>query len=472
VTGVTAPAGLSLARVTVAAPKRRMDLALPDTMVVGELLPHLLRHAGEDLADEGELNGGWVLRRATGVPLDASRNLVVQGVRDGELLHLVHGRLEWPELAYDDVVEIIAGGARQTGRAWGKAATRRSGFAVAGAVFGLGLIALLLAGPPWLLPAVVGFGLAGCLTAVGVLLSRAFADATAGAVTAASGLPYAFLGGALLVAPGNAPLTDLGVPNLLLGSAALLLFSVLGHTGVAALQRLFMAGIGTSLAGIVAALLCLAGASPAGSAGVTLTIAIGMLPAYPLLASSMGRVPFPELPTRPEEILADPPMPRRTDVFASVARATELLTGMLLATAVVSAAAIAVLLLTDPSRPAIALAAAASAALLLRARLFPSLTQRVPLFASGTAGLGLLGLGISVQADSAGPRLLVLVAIVVAALLVLAAGLVYGRRSPSPYLGRLADIADVVAIIALIPLSSAVLGAFRLIQGLFASIGG
>jgi hypothetical protein len=30
----------------------------------------------------------------------------------------------------------------------------------------------------------------------------------------------------------------------------------------------------------------------------------------------------------------------------------------------------------------------------------------------------------------------------------------------------------VVAIVALIPLSAAVLGAFRLIQGLFASIGG
>jgi type VII secretion integral membrane protein EccD len=449
-----------------------MDLALPDTMLVGELLPHLLRHAGEDLADEGELNGGWVLRRATGVVLDASRNLVVQGVRDGELLHLVHGRVDWPELAYDDVVEIIAAGARQTGRAWGKAATRRSGFAIAGALFGLGLIALLLAGPPWLLPAAVGFALAGCLTAVGILLSRAFADATAGAVAAAAGLPYAFLGGALLVAPADVPLTDLGAPNLLLGSASLLVFSVLGHAGVAALQRLFMAGIGASVAGILAALLCIGGASPAGSAGVTMTIALGMLPAYPLLASSMGRVPFPELPTRPEEILADRPLRRRTDVFASVARATELLTGMLLATAVISAAAMSVLLLADPSLAAIALTVAASAALLLRARLFPSLTQRVHLNASGAAGLGVLALGIAVQADSAGPRLLMLFSIVVAALLVLTAALVYGRRAPSPYLGRLADIADVVAIVALVPLSGAVLGLFRLIQGLFASIGG
>ncbi|MBX6358002.1 MAG: EsaB/YukD family protein, partial [Micromonosporaceae bacterium] len=63
---MTAPGGLSLARVTVAAPNRRMDVALPDTMLVAELLPHLLRHAGDDLADIGDRQGGWVLRRASG----------------------------------------------------------------------------------------------------------------------------------------------------------------------------------------------------------------------------------------------------------------------------------------------------------------------------------------------------------------------------------------------------------------------
>ena len=106
-----------------------MDVALPDTMLVGELLPHLLRHAGEDMADEGERHGGWVMHRATGAALEPNRNLSVQGVRDGELLHLVPGRLDWPELAYDDVVEIIASGARRTGRSWGKLATRRCGLA-------------------------------------------------------------------------------------------------------------------------------------------------------------------------------------------------------------------------------------------------------------------------------------------------------------------------------------------------------
>ena len=146
---MTAPGSISLARVTVAAPQRRIDVALPDGLVVAELLPHLLRHAGEQLADEGETHGGWVLRRATGTTLDPSKSLVGQGVRDGEVLHLAPGRVEWPEFAYDDIVEVIASGSRRTGRTWGNTATRNTGFAAAGAAFAVGLAQVLLSGPPW-----------------------------------------------------------------------------------------------------------------------------------------------------------------------------------------------------------------------------------------------------------------------------------------------------------------------------------
>src|SRR5687767_7890113 len=143
---------MGLARVTVAAPKRRMDVALPDNLLVAELLPHLLRHAGDEVED-ADRNGGWVLRRATGTLLQPTRSLVAQGVRDGELLHLAPRRQEWPELAYDDVVEVIAAGARRAGRSWGQDATRRCGLAVAAVTLALGLPMLVLAGPPWPVPA-------------------------------------------------------------------------------------------------------------------------------------------------------------------------------------------------------------------------------------------------------------------------------------------------------------------------------
>ena len=64
------------------------------------------------------------------------------------------------------------------------------------------------------------------------------------------------------------------------------------------------------------------------------------------------------------------------------------------------------------------------------------------------------------------------VAVNLEAPIVLAAALVYSRRAPSPRVGRLADIVDVLAIMALVPLACAVAGIFQTVQGLFASVGG
>jgi type VII secretion integral membrane protein EccD len=180
----------------------------------------------------------------------------------------------------------------------------------------------------------------------------------------------------------------------------------------------------------------------------------------------------PALPRRPEDIIEDRPLPKRADVFAAVARASELLTGLLLAAAVTSAAATAFLTIVDGGIGAILLTLSAAAALLLRARLFPTPQQRLPLLISGMIGLVLLGLAVLPDARSDGVRLLFLLVLVVIAVVVLVAGLVYSRGAPSPYFGRAADIFDVVAIMALIPLACAVLGVYGAIQGLFASIGG
>ena len=42
-----------LVKVTIAAPHRRIDMALPERSPVAEIVPGLLRHAGDGLADEG-----------------------------------------------------------------------------------------------------------------------------------------------------------------------------------------------------------------------------------------------------------------------------------------------------------------------------------------------------------------------------------------------------------------------------------
>lgn len=467
---MTAPAGVGLARVTVVAPTRRMDVALPEDILVAEALPNLLQHAGESAADDGEQHGGWVLRRATGTALEPARNLVSQGVRDGEVLHLVPRRTEWPELEYDDVVEAIAGGARRYGRSWGNVATRRCGLAMAAVVLSLGLVDVLLAKPPWVLPGASALIVAVVFLVVGIALSRALSDAVAGGVVAGCALPYAFVSGFLVTGPPF-PVTQFGAPQVLLGCVVLLVFGVIGYFGVGSLSRLFAAAIFVGLLGAVASLICFTSVSAAGAAAIAMTIAIGLMPGYPLLSMRLGKLPVPDLPQRAEDMLEDRPVPKRSVVFTAVTRTDELLTGLLLGTSVLSFCCMVVLVISG-QMAAVILAVTAVVALLLRARLFPTPRQRIPLIVSGAAGFALLMIAVSLEFRQSVLILLpLLLAGSVVGAFVLVAGLLFSRRPPSPYLGRFADIFDVVAIIALVPVTCIVCGFDQYVQGLFASIG-
>jgi hypothetical protein len=88
---------------------------------------------------------------------------------------------------------------------------------------------------------------------------------------------------------------------------------------------------------------------------------------------------------------------------------------------------------------------------------------------------GAVSAGVLLQAavidDSPTARMLIwLVMITIVTGLVLAAGLAYSRSSPSPYMGRIGDILDVVAIMALLPLACGVIGLYQSLQGLFAGV--
>src|SRR6266581_4441666 len=235
-----------LARVTVSAPRRRLDVALPEHPPLAELLPELLRHAGEGLPDAGQAHGGWVLRRADGSPLSAAAGLAQQGVRDGDVLHLVPARAGWPELEYDDVVEAIAAGARRRGRAWDGAATRTTGLVAAGLALLLGLVALFRspAGSP--VPGAVALAVAGLLVLAGVVASRGFGEGVTGAALGGYALPYALCGGYLLLR---------GTPGFLVGAAGLLLAGIVGAVGVGSGLRIFVAGITAGCFGVLGALL-------------------------------------------------------------------------------------------------------------------------------------------------------------------------------------------------------------------------
>ncbi|GIE98064.1 type VII secretion integral membrane protein EccD [Paractinoplanes rishiriensis] len=467
---------VGLARVTISAPTRRIDVALPEHVPLAELLPEVLRHAGEGLADDGEKHGGWVLRRTDGVALTTTQGLFPQGVRDGEVLHLVPARNEWPELEYDDVVEAIAEGARRRGSAWTPASTRTATLAAAGVLLLLGLIAVLLAGPAWTGSAFVGLGVAVVLALAGVTASRAYGDSRAGAALGAYAMPYAFAGGAVLVATNDrvgvlSPLPWLGGSELLAGSVALLLVAALGGVGVAGSLRLFTAGSVVGLLGAVTALTSWL-TTAAGAAAVLLSILVCGIGALPLLAIRFGKMPTPPvtLPTGVDAsagftgvsvasaLDAARERPDRATIFAAVTRTEELLAGMLLGHAVLAAGAFLVLA-TSGSLSARLLMAVSAAALLLRSRLFVTLRQRVPLVVGGLTGTFALGADLLTRADAT-LLLVVTAAVLVLAIITVVAGATYSRKPPSPYLGRAADLLDTLVVVSVIPVACAVVGLY------------
>ncbi|MFI2710358.1 type VII secretion integral membrane protein EccD [Micromonospora sp. NPDC018662] len=456
-----------LARVTISAPRRRVDVALPEQVPLAELLPEVLRHAGEGLADDGERHGGWVLRRTDGAVLATAQALLPQGVRDGEVLHLVPARAEWPELEYDDVVEAIVDGARRRGAAWSAGATRAAALAGAAVPLAVGLVAVLSAGPGgrgWAVAAAAALILVLAATAA----SRAYGDGPVGATLGGYALPWAAAAGALAVGSGDpvGPLPGLrwvGAPELLVGSVAVLLVAVLGLLGVAHRSRVPVAGVTVGVAGAAAALGALL-LDPAGTAAVLLAVGVFALGGLPLLAIRVGKLPLPPLTLPAPAGTRD--LPDRGRVHAAVARAEEALTGMLLGHAVLAVGAATVLVATGGTAGRL-LVAVAAGVLLLRSRLFVAVRHRVPAVAAGLAGFALLGV---VLAERAGPggRLALAVGGLTLALVAVTAGATYARRPVSPYLGRLADLTDTALVVAVVPVACAVLDLYDRARGLLA----
>ncbi|WP_432050738.1 type VII secretion integral membrane protein EccD [Verrucosispora sp. NA02020] len=456
-------AGTGLARIAVVAPHRRLDLALPEHLPLVGLMPAVLRQADEEPSD-GTGHGGWMLRRSDGSAVDLTRTLAAQSIRDGETLHLVPRRTEWPELAYDDLMEAVADGARRRGVAWTPFATRLTGLIVAGVLLLLGLVVIVTSTQPGWLGGAVALGTAAVLLAGGIVLSRAMADSLAGAVVAAAGLPYAFVGGVLVIGSGES-VWALGAPHVLLGSAVLLLSGLLGLLGVGDATRVFVAAVFVGFWGMVGGLLAFGTMDAAQGTAVVVSAVALLLPAMPLLSVRLGKMPMPALPRTAEDLLRDEPQPKREIVYQATARADEVLTGMIFGAFVVTVSCLVVLTATG-TVSALLLAGVISLGYLLRARLVATVRHRVPMLAAGLVGLGLLPLVGAADASTAARVLAVLPVALVAAGLAAAAGLAYSRRPPSPRLARLGDVCDILLQLAIVPVACSVLGLYAFMRAI------
>ncbi|MFD4687720.1 type VII secretion integral membrane protein EccD, partial [Streptomyces sp. NPDC058461] len=137
-----------LCRLTVRAPARTIDLAVPADVPVADLLPAVLGYAGDDLEETGVDHGGWVLQRLGGEPLDEERSLDFFDLRDGETVYLRPRVDALPEVHLDDLVDGISTALRDRPHGWTAAAGRALLRGLAVTVLAVGLVVLALPGGP------------------------------------------------------------------------------------------------------------------------------------------------------------------------------------------------------------------------------------------------------------------------------------------------------------------------------------
>jgi type VII secretion integral membrane protein EccD len=447
-------------RVTVVAPRTRIDVALPADVAVADLLPMLLDMAKEATPDGGARHGGWCLARLGESPLDPSRTLASLGVVDGDLLQLRRRSENPPPPLYDDVVDAIAESTPASYRPWTKQTAHMIGHAAAGVALVMAAVAVLLSGP------LVGGGngiaaaIAAGVTAiiavtVGATIAHAYEAKTTGVVIAATGgLPMAFVCG-LYVVPGTP-----GRANLLLACVFVLIVAAGSIMVVGAGITVFVAAATASGLGAVAFLIATLIAEPtAGIAAGAAAVALAALSILPRVTIQLAKLPLPTVPRDAEDLREDSGFPDFRVIERRTGLAHEYMTGMIVGCGV-TAAVSAVLAATGPGYWGILEGGAVAAVLLLRGRTYANGAQAVALLLTGMLTAGGLLVGWLVDATALNRLVLVFGALVVVGAGTLLIGIVFPEQRFSPVLRRSVDVLEAVLIVSVLPLALAVMNLY------------
>jgi type VII secretion integral membrane protein EccD len=456
--------GADLCRVTVVAPRVRLDVALPATVPLAGLLSTLLTHVGADVAEDGATHGGWALQRIGESPLDAERSMAALGVHDGEVLYFRPRQETLPAVAFDDPVDAVVTTLGENSRRWTTAATGTFSLAAAAVLLLAAATAALFTGPPWVWSAASCGAVCVGLVAAAGLVSRAFLPA-AGTVLGAAATGYAFLGGLLALADGHG-LGRLGAPQLLLGLAAALLVA---SVTIVVLDRAEAALVGVGAAAVLggAGAGAALGSSAGGGAGIAVAAGLAFLPLVPRVAYRVAGLPQPAIPTTPEELRRHGEPLSGADIGRRALVADRTLTALAAAVTVVVTCAQLVLLRrgwTGDAWVALAVSASATVSLLLRARMFAGLVQRLWLLAGGLVGVVLAGYRLVAWFGPAG-LLPVLAGALIAVAVVLRWAVRPGHRMVPPW-ARAADLFELAVTLGVVPLALQLLGAYGWARGL------
>ncbi|MET8538377.1 type VII secretion integral membrane protein EccD [Streptomyces sp. NPDC005065] len=461
-------AAAGLCRLTVRAPEKLVDLAVPSDIPVIDLLPTLVDHAGDGLAESGLEHGGWILQRINGERLDEESSLDSLGLKDGETVLLRPHTASLPEIRLDDLVDGIANTMRDRPFGWTPVISRRLllGFAVTAAVSAI--VMLSLSGAPSLVRTVGAAVFALLLLAGAGSASRAVGDAGAGAALGVPAIAGLAVAGWLL--PGGHIGTSaaghevLGARLLAAGAAgsggAMLAVAVVGtfatlFAGVT-LICISMAGAGT--------LIVTTGLSLSEVAGVLALSAVVFGAFVPTLSFRLAGLRLPPLPSNAEQLQEGIEPHSPTLVAARSVVADAWMTGMYGATGLICTASV-VGLAMEPDLPELLVISVLCGLLLLHSRGLGNTLQRLALTVPSALGIVALTWMLGTDSSPVGRLLLAAALLGVTAAVSIAAWTVPGRRLV-PYWGRAAEILHTATAIAMLPLALWVLGLYSYLRGL------
>ncbi|MEV4759511.1 type VII secretion integral membrane protein EccD [Micromonospora sp. NPDC049559] len=463
---VTAPA--EMCRLVVCGPDSQLEIAVPARVVVADLLPVLLRQLGDGMADAGLGHDGWVLQRLGGPPLDEEATIGSCGLTDGTVVHLRPRADRIPPVHFDDLADGLATGVRDRPGLWRPEMVRWAAAGTLALALGAGLVALAGTGPT-LARAVVAGAVALLLAAAGPIFTRSFGDRLFGLVAAAGAAGYGALAG--LVAPDAATPTSrlvLGAPQLFTAAVIVAVLAVpvgvlVGRAGPA--TAAVVSGALVTATG--AALATFAGVDGAGAGGVVAVSATVLTAAVPVTAFRLARIRLAPLPTRPEHLQEDIDPEPSEELLGRAAAADRYMTGLHVGLGLAAGVGL-VLCALGGGWAGYTLAGLTALVRLLAARPMTSGWHRLAGAAPAAAGLVAVAL-LALRGAEPPVRLAAVPAAlaILVVLLFLAARHLPGRRL-MPVWGRIGDVTQLVATVALLPVLAAVLdlyGAARALGG-------
>jgi type VII secretion integral membrane protein EccD len=456
-----------LCRLTICGPARSVELAVPVHVPLVDLLPALLSHLGENLADTGLDHEGWVLQRLGDPPLQEELSVAALGLRDGDLVHLRPRADQLPPLDFDDLIDGVAAGISGRTDRWRPEMSRRLLAGLLGGSLATGLV--LLAGHVTALSDLLAAGLAVLLLGLTAAASRAYADVPAAAVLGGGAIGYAGLAGAEL------PLLSAASHGQDLLTWAVLRAAVLAGgaaiAGGSAAVAMASGGRHPALTGgvVTGLLIAVSGAvatfgkfGPAAAAAVAVTLAMPVGCWAPALSFRLAKLRLDPTPTTAEELQADLDPNPAEHVLERTRSADGYMTALYCGLGAVVGGSLIVLGISA-SLSAQLVAVDAIVLVLLHSRVLVAARHRLAAVIPAVIGVAVL-LAAKGFADGARDWLPVLGVVVVAIALLFTAERSLPGHRPLPHWGRYGDWLQTLTAAALFPLTLWALNVYQLVR--------